>query len=170
YTADVTRTFPVGKFTPAQRRIYDIVLRANEEAIAATKPGVTLVEIDAIARRVLAEGLVELKLLEGDIDTLIEKRPFDNMPEGHPGKAPLDRFYMHSTSHWLGSDVHDVGPYHDGENPIPLAPGMVFTIEPGLYIPKSATDVPEEYRGIGVRIEDDILVTADGYRNLTAGV
>ncbi len=170
YTADVTRTYPVGTFTPAQRRLYDIVLRANEECIARTKPGVSLRELDDHARHVLAEGLVELKLLCGDPKELATKRPFDGMSEGNPGRAPLDRFYMHGTGHWLGSDVHDVGAYHDGKTPLPLSPGMVFTIEPGLYIPQSAEDVPAEYRGIGIRIEDDVLVTPDGVRNLTSGI
>ncbi|MFZ9889393.1 MAG: M24B family metallopeptidase, partial [Myxococcota bacterium] len=168
YTGDVTRTFPVGGFTSCQRALYDVVLRANEEAIAMTKPGVSLRDIDARARLVLAEGLVSLGLLQGDPEELALKRPFDGMPEGHPGKAPLDRFYMHGTSHWLGSDVHDVGAYHDGKAPLCLAPGMVFTIEPGLYVPRDAHDLPEGYRGVGIRIEDNILVTHDGHRNLTA--
>lgn len=170
YTADVTRTFPVGRFTPAQRRLYDIVLRANEACIQATKPGVSMRALDDIARLVLAEGLTDVGLLKGDPKELATKRPFDGMSDGHPGKAPLDRFYMHSTGHWLGSDVHDVGAYHDGTTPLPLLPGAVLTIEPGLYIPRSADDVPAEYRGIGIRIEDDVLVTSDGVRNLTSGI
>jgi Xaa-Pro aminopeptidase len=171
YTADITRTFPAnGKFSEAQRELYEIVLAANEASIAASKPGATMRELDAISRRVLADGLVRIGLLEGDIETLTKKVPFEDMPEGHPGKAPLDRFYMHSTGHWLGSDVHDVGAYHDGERQTELLPGMVFTIEPGLYVPKGSEDVPERYHGIGIRIEDDIVVTSDGHRNLTAGV
>jgi Xaa-Pro aminopeptidase len=171
YTADVTRTWPIGgKFSEPQRRLYDLVLAAEEAAIAEAKPGATQKGLDELARRVLAKGLVELGLLSGEIDKLIEKRPFDGMPEAHPGKAPLDRFYMHSTGHWLGSDVHDVGAYHDGEAPTPLEPGMVFTIEPGLYVAPDDEAAPAEYRGIGIRIEDDVLITADGCRVLTADI
>lgn len=171
YTADVTRTFPVsGRFSPAQRRVYELVLRANEAAIEAARPGASLKQLDEVARRVLAEGLKGLGLLSGEIDELVEKRPFEGMTEGHPGRAPLDRYYPHSTGHWLGMDVHDVGPYHDGREPTPFSPGMVFTVEPGLYFPRDDDGVPEEYRGIGVRIEDDLVITEVGHRVLTAAI
>lgn len=171
YTADITRTFPVsGTFTPPQQRLYELVLAAEQAAIASVKPGSNLVEVDAVARRTLAKGLQELGLLEGDLDTLVTKVPYEGMPEAHPGRAPLDRFYMHSTSHWLGSDVHDVGTYHDGEDPTPLVPGMVLTVEPGIYVSPTDADAPEEYRGIGIRIEDDVLVTEAGNEVLTRDV
>jgi Xaa-Pro aminopeptidase len=169
YTADVTRTFPAsGTFTPAQRDVYEIVLAANEAAIAAVKPGASMRAIDELARRVLAEGLVSLGVLKGSVDGLIEKRPFDGMPDGHAGKAPLDAYYPHSTGHWLGMDVHDVGPYHDGADPIPLAPRMVLTVEPGLYFDVDDATVDERFRGIGVRIEDDVVVEETGARVLTS--
>ena len=168
YTADVTRTWPAsGRFTSAQRDVYDIVLAANVRAIDAVKPGATMRGVDDVARRVLAEGLVSLGILEGSIAELTEKRPYDGMPEGNPGRAPLDRYYMHGTGHWLGSDVHDAGPYHDGRDPLPLAPRMVLTVEPGLYLDVGDDSVPPALQGIGIRIEDDVVVTADGVRVLT---
>jgi Xaa-Pro aminopeptidase len=171
YTADITRTWPVsGGFSREQRRVYDIVLAAQRAAIDAAKPGASLRALDEIARRTLAEGLVELGWLEGDIETLVTKVPDPEKPEGTAGTAPLDKYYMHGTGHWLGSDVHDVGGYHDGDEPTPFAPGMVFTVEPGLYVPLDDDAAPEAYRGIGVRIEDNILITDDGNRNLTAAL
>ncbi len=170
YTADVTRTFPAsGRFTAPQRAIYDVVLAANEAAIAAVRPGATMRRIDDVARRVLAEGLVALRLLHGDVDELVMKRPFDGMPDGHAGRAPPDKHYPHSTGHWLGMDVHDVGAYHDGKDPLPLSPRMVLTVEPGLYFDDDDDSVPAEYRGIGVRIEDDVVVTEGGCGVLTGG-
>ena len=159
YCGDITRTFPVsGRFTPAQRAVYDVVLAAEEAAIAAVRPGAPFTDIHEAARRVLVEGMVTLGLLEGSVDELIEKEAFR-------------RFFMHQTSHYLGLDVHDVGPYRDaGGEPARLEPGMVLTIEPGLYIPASAEDVPPELRGIGIRIEDDVLVTEDGREVLTRDV
>ena len=169
FTADVTRTFPAsGRFTPVQRDVYEVVLAANEAAIAAVQPGASLRAIDELARRVLAEGLVSLGVLSGSIDHLVEKRPWDGMPDGHPGKAPLDAYYPHSTGHWLGMDVHDVGAYHDGVDPVPLAPRMVLTVEPGLYFDVDDAAVDERFRGIGVRIEDDVVVEETGPRVLTA--
>lgn len=171
YTGDVTRTFPVsGTFTQPQKEIYEIVLAANEAAIAAAKPGATLSELDQIARRELAKGLIRLQILDVDQQSAVTKMPFEGMPEGHPGKAPLDRFYMHSTGHWLGMDVHDVGAYHDGGVPTPFVPGMVFTVEPGLYFAPDDESVAPAYRGIGVRIEDNILISEDGHRVLSAAV
>ncbi len=150
YTADVTRTYPVGaRFSPAQRRLYEIVLDAEKRCIAAVKPGATVQGIHELAVQILTEGLVRLGLLSGEPEALIESGAYR-------------RFYMHRTSHWLGMDVHDVGGYVVDGQPRPLAPGMVLTVEPGLYIPADATDVAEEYRGIGIRIEDDILCTQSG--------
>jgi Xaa-Pro aminopeptidase len=154
YAADVTRTFPVsGRFTPPQRAIYQLVLESQLAAIAAVRPGVTLEAVHAVSCEVLAAGLVRLGLIPGPVEGAVERGDFR-------------RFYMHRTSHWLGMDVHDVGRYHLGGAPRPLEPGFVLTIEPGLYISANA-EVPAEYRGIGVRIEDDILVTPEGGENLT---
>ena len=158
YAADVTRTFPAsGRFTAPQRSLYEIVLRANIEVVNFVKPGVRFSELQQLTIRILTEGLIELGLLKGDADQLIEERAFD-------------RFYMHGVSHWLGLDVHDAGPYcEDGES-IALREGMALTIEPGLYVQADDMDAPAEYRGIGIRIEDDILVTKTGARNLTAQI
>lgn len=158
YCSDITRTFPAsGRFTEPQRAVYDIVLRALEAAIAAVRPGAPVVEVHEAARRELVRGMVDLGLLEGEVDALIEEEKFK-------------RFFMHNTSHWLGLDVHDPGVYRerDGES-VALQPGMVLTVEPGLYIPED-DDVPEPLRGIGVRLEDDVLVTVDGHEVLTRGV
>lgn len=164
YNSDITRTFPVsGKFTPEQKALYEIVLEAQKQAILAVKPGNPFHAPHDTAVRILTEGLVELGLLKGDIDKLIEEEKYKP-------------FYMHRTSHWLGLDVHDVGLYQHGENSQILQPGQVLTIEPGLYIvpdTKPAEDQPEidpRWLGIGIRIEDDVLVTAEGNEVLTAGV
>jgi Xaa-Pro aminopeptidase len=159
YCADITRVFPAsGRFTPEQRAVYDIVHRALDAAIAAARPGAPMTAVHEAARRVLVEGMVTLGLLEGDVDALIEE------------EKGFKRFFMHNTSHWLGLDVHDAGGYRDRDgNPLPLEPGMVLTVEPGLYIP-IADDVPAHLRGIGIRLEDDVLVTADGPEVLTRGV
>src|SRR6185369_3784795 len=150
YCADVTRTWPIGKtFSPAQRDCYQAVLAAQLAAIAAAKPGTTLEALHTIAVRVLAEALGTMGLLEGGVDEIVEKETYK-------------RFYMHRTSHWLGRDVHDVGRYKVGSAPRQLEPGMVFTVEPGLYVPADADDVPAEFRGIGIRIEDDVHVTPSG--------
>lgn len=158
YTADVTRTFPVsGRFSDAQRRCYQLVLDAEEEAIGMTRPGITIDDIHQRCVEILTEGMVELGLLEGPASARI-------------AAGDYKRFYMHRTSHWLGMDVHDVGVYNQDGAARPLEPGMVLTIEPGLYIAADAEGVPDELRGIGIRIEDDILVTADGCENLTRAV
>ena len=159
YCGDITRTFPAnGRFTAPQRRVYDAVLRAEEQAIAMVRPGVTIGAIHEATRLLLARELVEMGVLRGGAETLAEGEE-------------IKRFYMHQTSHWLGLDVHDAGDYRArGGDWLPLRPGMVFTIEPGLYIPAGAHDVPAEYRGIGVRIEDDVVVTEDGCEVLTRGV
>jgi len=156
YAGDITRTFPVnGKFTPAQRAIYDIVLESLETALQRFRPGVSIQDVTADVVRIMIIGLVKLGILKGEIDQLIA----DN------AHRP---FFMHGLSHWLGLDVHDVGVYGADRSRV-LEPGMVITVEPGLYIAPDA-DVPEAYRGIGIRIEDDILITEDGNENLTASV
>ena len=155
FTADVTRTFPVGgRFSPAQRRLYEAVLDTQIAAIEAVKPGATLEAIHEQVVASLTRRLVDLGILHGDPAALVEAGAFKP-------------YYMHRTSHWLGMDVHDVGFYSIEGAARPLEPGMVLTIEPGLYVAEDAA-VPEEFRGIGVRIEDDIVVTQTGYDNLTA--
>jgi len=155
YTADVTRTFPVGaRFTEPQRRFYEAVLDTQEAAIAMVKPGATLDDIHQAVVERLTRHLVALGILSGEVPELIESGAY---------KA----FYMHRTSHWLGMDVHDVGFYSENGAARPLVPGMVLTIEPGLYVAEDAA-APPEYRGLGVRIEDDVLVTPTGGDNLTA--
>jgi Xaa-Pro aminopeptidase len=156
YAGDITRTFPVnGKFTTPQRAIYDIVLESLETSLQLYRPGTSMQEVTAQVVRIMVTGLVKLGVLQGDVDKLIT----DN------AHRP---FFMHGLSHWLGLDVHDVGAYGSERSRL-LEPGMVITVEPGLYIAPDA-DVPAEYRGIGIRIEDDILITADGNENLTASV
>jgi len=158
YTGDVTRTLPAsGRFTRDQARLYQLVLDAQIEAIKAIRPGVTFVEPHERAVRVLTEGLVRLGLLEGEIDKLIEENAFR-------------KFYMHRTSHWLGMDVHDAGPYKVADEWRRLAPGMVITVEPGLYVSNDSEGVDPVYRGIGIRIEDDVLVTESGHEVLSARV
>ncbi len=164
YNSDITRTFPIGgRFTPEQKALYEIVLEAQKQAIQQVQPGNPFTAPHNTAVRILTEGLVELGLLKGEIDKLIEEEKYKP-------------FYMHRTSHWLGLDVHDVGVYQHGENSQLLQPGQVLTIEPGLYIvpgTKPAADQPDidpRWVGIGIRIEDDILVSTDGYEVLTAGV
>lgn len=157
YASDVTRTFPVGaRFTEPQRRLYEIVLKSQEVCIEAVKPGVTLDDLHDIAVQVITEGLIEVGLLKGSVEDAIKNETY---------KA----FYMHRTSHWIGMDVHDVGSYFADGAARPMEAGFVLTIEPGIYVSQTA-DVDDQWKGIGIRIEDDILVTADGYRNLTAGV
>lgn len=158
YASDVTRTFPVnGKFDDEQRAVYEVVLRAQKAAIEAVQPGVTLEEIHRGAVRMVTEGLVDLGLLSGAVDDLIEEKKHE-------------AFYMHRTSHWLGMDVHDVGRYYvDGEHRA-LEPGFVLTIEPGLYVSEDNEDVDARWRGIGVRIEDDVAVTESGCEVLTASI
>jgi Xaa-Pro aminopeptidase len=156
YCADVTRTFPTGaRYAPAQRDLYEAVLAAQLAAIAAVRPGTTLEAVHTVALRVLVEALIAHRILAGPVDEAIEKGTYR-------------RFYMHRTSHWLGRDVHDVGRYAEGGAPRPLEPGMVLTVEPGLYIAADAEDVPAPFRGTGIRVEDDVLVTADGREVLSA--
>ena len=157
YCADVSRTYPVsGRFTPAQRTVYELVLRAHAAAIHAIRPGASTQQIDDAALHVLVDGMFELGLLRGSRDEVVEKKEYK-------------RYYPHRTSHWLGLDVHDAGGYMaDEEQPTALEAGFVLTVEPGLYIPAEDEAAPPELRGIGVRLEDDILVTAAGHENLTA--
>lgn len=158
YASDITRTFPVdGRFTAPQREIYEVVLDAQRAAIDASRPGVTLDGLHDITVRRLVDGMIRLGLLQGDAEQLIETDAYK-------------RYYMHRTSHWLGMDVHDVGAYYLDGHPRPLEPGMVFTIEPGLYVSSGDSEAPERYRGIGVRIEDDVVITSEGHENLTAAV
>jgi Xaa-Pro aminopeptidase len=158
YCSDITRTFPAsGRFSPAQRRIYDLVLQAEEAAIAAVAPGKPFSAIHEAVLDVFVPGMVRVGLLSGDPDELRDKGEYK-------------RFYMHQTSHWLGLDVHDAGAYTRDDESVTLQPGMVLTIEPGIYIPADAEDVPVELRGIGIRIEDDVVVTQDGREILTRGV
>lgn len=157
YAADITRSFPAGgAFTPAQRDLYQGVLDVQERALALVKPGLPYQELHTFCARELTVVLRELGLLRGDVDALVEQEAYK-------------KYYPHSSGHWLGVDVHDVGDYFEAEQrPTPLEPGMVLTIEPGLYIPSNDESAPEALRGVGIRIEDDLLVTADGHENLTA--
>jgi Xaa-Pro aminopeptidase len=163
YASDITRTFPVnGRFTPAQRRLYELVLAAQEAAFAAIAPGRPYSAFHEAALRVLTQGMLDLGL--------IAPGKFASVEDAIAAKAHVP-FYMHGTGHWLGMDVHDVGAYRDlaqADKPSrPLKPGMVLTVEPGIYV-RPAEGVPEEYWHIGIRIEDDVVVTGDGYRILTA--
>ncbi len=147
YASDVTRTFPVGRgFSREQQAIYELVLEAQLEGIAAVRPGATLDAIHARSVEVIARGLVKLGVIAGEADKVIETNGYK-------------RFFMHRTSHWLGMDVHDVGGYFVDGKPRPLEPGMVLTVEPGIYIAPNDGTVAAEWRGIGVRIEDDVQVT-----------
>jgi len=158
YASDVTRTYPVGgHFSGPGRAVYEVVLAAQQAALAECRPGRTLPDVHAAAVRVLTGGLVELGLLSGDVDELVAEEKY----------RP---FYMHNTSHWLGLDVHDVGTYRVGGKPRQLEPGMVFTVEPGVYVAESNEQADARFRGIGVRIEDDVAVTADGHENLTSAI
>ncbi|NIG88326.1 Xaa-Pro aminopeptidase [Serratia symbiotica] len=157
YAGDITRTFPVnGKFSQPQLEVYDIVLAVQLRALQLFKPGTSIREVNEQVVRIMITRLVELGVMKGEVEQLFAE-------QAHR------QFYMHGLSHWLGLDVHDVGSYGTPSRDRVLEPGMVLTVEPGLYIAPDA-DVPAEYRGIGIRIEDDILITADGNENLTAGV
>jgi Xaa-Pro aminopeptidase len=159
YASDITRTFPVnGRFSPPQRALYELVLAAQRAAIAKAVPGNRWDAPHKTAVRVLTKGLVELGILPGtakDVPSLIKEEKYEP-------------FYMHRTGHWLGMDVHDVGDYKQGGKWRRLEPGMVLTVEPGLYIPGDREEVPECYRNIGIRIEDDVAITKDGHEILSA--
>lgn len=149
YASDITRTFPVnGKFSGAPRDAYQIVLAAQSAAIAAIKPGAPFIAYHDAALRVLVQGMIDLELLSGSVDGIIESEAYKP-------------FYMHRTGHWLGLDVHDAGEYKSGDEWVVLQAGMALTVEPGLYI-RPGTAVPEHLHGIGIRIEDDVFVTAGG--------
>ncbi len=151
YAADITRTFPVnGKFSRAQKKLYTLVLKAELAAIDQVHPGSDWSKPHEAAVKVLTEGMVELGILKGKVANLIKKEVYK-------------KYYMHKTGHWLGLDVHDVGDYRVADQPRTLEPGMVMTVEPGLYIPSDDKQVPVEYRGMGIRIEDDVLVTKEGH-------
>ncbi|HTL76884.1 MAG TPA: aminopeptidase P N-terminal domain-containing protein [Casimicrobiaceae bacterium] len=155
YASDITRTFPVnGQFSGAQKAIYEIVLASQLACIDAVRPGVPFHDYHKVAERVLAQGFIDLGLLSGSLDEVLESGRYR-------------QFYMHRAGHWLGMDVHDAGLYQVHGESMKLAPGMVLTVEPGAYI-RPADNVPERFWNIGVRIEDDVLVTADGVENLTA--
>jgi Xaa-Pro aminopeptidase len=154
YASDITRTFPVsGRFSGPQADIYDLVLDAQAAAIRAVRPGANFADPHDAALKVLAQGMIDMKLLAGSLDAVLESESYK-------------RFYMHRTSHWLGKDVHDAGEYKEGEHWAPLVPGMVLTIEPGCYI-RPADDVREVFWNIGVRIEDDAVVTKEGCEIIT---
>lgn len=158
YAADITRTFPVnGKFSPAQAAIYDIVLAAQKAAISTIAPGVTYDQANKAAIAVITQGLCDLGILNGDLDKLIAEGAYRD-------------FYMHSVSHWLGMDVHDVGDYKINNQWRVYEAGMLLTIEPGIYIASDNQNVDQKWRGIGIRIEDDILVTKKGHEVLTDAV
>ena len=162
YNGDITRTFPVnGRFSAEQRELYGVVLASQEAAVEAVRPGGNAEQVHDTALRVLVEGLVDLGLLQGDVDGLIEQGAYRHL-------------YMHRTGHWLGLDVHDVGAYRLGEQPATLQPGMVLTVEPGLYVsdrlavPEGQPEIDDRWKGIGIRIEDDVAVTELGHEVLTA--
>jgi Xaa-Pro aminopeptidase len=154
YASDITRTFPVnGRFNPAQKNVYEIVLAAQAAAIQAAKPGNTWNMPHDAALRVLAQGFIDLKICQGSVDSVIETESYK-------------QFYMHRTGHWLGMDVHDVGEYKMGDQWRTFQSGMTLTVEPGCYI-RPADNVPRELWNMGIRIEDDVLITENGNAVLT---
>ena len=158
YASDVTRTFPVnGRFSGEQRALYELVLASERRALECIRPGATQTEVHETALGVLVDGLIELGLLAGPREKALEAETYK-------------RFYMHRTGHWLGLDVHDVGAYSADGKPRPFVPGMVTTVEPGVYVAEDDDTVEARWRGIGIRIEDDVLVTASGHEVLTADV
>ncbi len=158
YASDITRTFPInGRFSKAQREIYDLVLKTQVSCVEMVRPGVTHDEIKAHSVEMLTEGMVELGLLKGEPAELIKEEKYK-------------QFYMHGLGHLLGIDVHDVGIYYYDKQSRALEPGVVMTVEPGIYIAPDTKDIPEQYLGIGVRIEDDVLCTSNGPRVLTTRV
>jgi Xaa-Pro aminopeptidase len=158
YASDITRTFPInGRYTKAQREIYDLVLKAQMSCVEMVRPGVTHDQLKQHSIEVLTEGMIELGLLEGEPEQLIKDKR-------------SEKFYMHGLGHMLGIDVHDVGRYYYGKESRALEPGVVMTVEPGIYISPDIVGVPEKYLGIGVRIEDDVLCTINGPKVLTSKV
>ena len=159
YASDITRTISAqGRFSKAQKELYSLVLRVNKEIISLIKPGVLRSDLQKKSEQLLCEGLVQLGILEGSVKKLLKKKAHK-------------KYYPHGIGHWMGLDVHDACPYKDKKGKeIPLKAGMVLTIEPGIYIDKDDTKVTKRFRGIGIRIEDDILVTKEGCENLSAGI
>jgi Xaa-Pro aminopeptidase len=158
YAADITRTFPAdGRFSAVQRQMYELVLEAQAAALAKVRPGATFPDLQTAVLEVLCRGFIEARLIEGPLDVAIAEERYKP-------------FYMHGIGHYLGMDVHDVGRYFDGDVARGFEPGVVITVEPGVYIAPDAPGVPDEYRGIGIRIEDDVLVTAGGYENLSSAI
>lgn len=158
YASDITRTFPInGRFTKAQREIYDLVLETQMSCVEMVRPGTTHDELKSHSVKLLTEGMVKLGLLKGEPEELIKEKKYE-------------QFYMHGLGHMLGIDVHDVGAYYYDKQSRALEPGVVMTVEPGLYVSPHSKDIPEQYLGIGVRIEDDVLCTANGPRVLTSKV
>jgi Xaa-Pro aminopeptidase len=158
YASDVTRTFPVsGRFSPSQRALYEICLQSQKDAIAQAKPGNNWMDVQDAAFKTLAQGLIDIGLIKMPLAEALEKNAHKH-------------FCPHSISHWIGLDVHDSGRYRDEKGPVPFEPGMYFSVEPGIYINSSDESVPEEFRGIGIRIEDDVLITESGCDVLTAGI
>jgi Xaa-Pro aminopeptidase len=158
YASDVTRTYPIGgKFAPAQKSLYEITLRAQKAAFEECKPGSNWQNVQNKCFRELTLGLISIGFIQESVDDALAK----NLHKV---------FCPHSISHWIGLDVHDAGLYSENGEPVPFRPGMYFSVEPGIYIPKDYDKVPPEYRGIGIRIEDDVLITETGYRILTEGI
>ena len=158
YASDITRTFPVnGKFSPEQKALYEVILKAQIAAIDAVRVGNSYKEPHHVAVRIMVQGLLDLGLMQGNLEEIIQKESFR-------------QFYMHGTGHWLGMDVHDVGSYKVDSDWRPYEEGMVVTVEPGLYIAPDDETVDAKWRGIGIRIEDDVAVTKNGPRVLTAAV
>jgi Xaa-Pro aminopeptidase len=158
YASDITRTFPIsGRYSQGQREIYDLVLKAQMACVEMVRPGTTHEQLKQHSIEVLTEGMVELGLLKGSPDELIKEKKHE-------------QFYMHGLGHMLGIDVHDVGVYYQDKKSRPLEPGVVMTVEPGIYVAPNTKDIPEKYLGIGVRIEDDVLCTNNGPRVLTTKV
>ena len=162
YNGDITRSFPInGRFSGEQRALYELVLAAQEAAVDSVAPGFSAEGVHGTALRVLVAGLLDLGLLAGSLDGVIEQGAYRHL-------------YMHRTGHWLGLDVHDVGAYRLGEHHVELEPGMVLTVEPGLYVsdrlpvPEGQPEIEARWKGIGIRIEDDVAVTSHGHENLTA--
>ncbi len=159
YASDITRTYPVnGTFTAVQKELYNMILGVQLKVIEAIKPGGSKKELQAFSEKLLTEGMVSLGILEGEVEMLLEEKAHK-------------KYYPHGIGHWMGLDVHDPCPYSDDNGDENLfAEGMVLTIEPGLYLPKDDEKIPEKYRGIGIRIEDDVLITKEGCENLSQGI
>ena len=159
YASDITRTIPVnGRYTPAQKKLYNMILKTQLEIISMIKPGEKRSKLQKKAVELLSQGMIDLGILKGSLQQVIKKELYK-------------KYYPHGIGHWMGIDVHDEAPYkYKNGTEIPLKSGMVLTIEPGIYIDKNDKDVPKKYRGLGIRIEDDILVTKDGCENLSEGI